>query len=220
MASSNSLIDRIDAEFSAADQRVKQLQSQKVEEFQGRKQRLENFGQILEGLREVWLPRLKALAQKFGERVDVHPHVEPGRRSASFAFQSDLARIDLRFAVAPDSDVRNLVFVYDLEIIPILMKFDSHDETEFPLDAVDKTALGKWFDDRIVSFVKTYLSLHDNQYYLKDHMVEDPVAKIQFPKYAAGATLEWKGKTYYFIDDATRDEFQQKQAMHGQEAQT
>jgi YHS domain-containing protein len=204
-------MDRIDAEFAAANQRVEQIKTQRVQEFEGRQQRLEKFGQVLEGLREVWRPRLEALAQKFGERVDVHPHVEPGRRSASFAFQSDLARIDLRFAVAPDPDVRNLVFSYDLEIIPILMKFDSHDETEFPLDAVDKTALGKWFDDRIVSFVKTYLSLHENQYYLKAHMVEDPIAKVKFPKYAAGATLEVDGKTLYFIDDSTRQEFQAQQ---------
>ena len=49
--------------------------------------------------------------------------------------------------------------------------------------------------------MRTYLSLHENQYYLKGHMVEDPVAKIQFPKYAAGATLERDGKTLYFIDE-------------------
>jgi hypothetical protein len=33
------------------------------------------------------------------------------------------------------------------------------------------------------------------------------VAKIQFPKYAAGATLERDGKMLYFIDEQTRDEF-------------
>ena len=74
------------------------------------------------------------------------------------------------------------------------MKFDSHDEIEIPLDAVDKTALGAWFDDRIVSFVKSYLAIHENQYYLKDQMVEDPVANVKFPKFAAGATLQAKGK--------------------------
>jgi hypothetical protein len=205
-----SLTDRIDAEFAAADQRLKQVKAQHVEEFQGRKQRLEKFAQLLEKLRDIWKPRLEALANKFAKRVDVQPLVEPGRRSALFAFQSDLARIDLRFAVAPDPDVRNVVFSYDLTIIPILMKFDSHDEVEFPLDAVDTEALGKWFDDRIVSFVKTYLSLHENQYYLKDQMVEDPIAKVKFPKFAAGATLEVKGKTVYFIDDSTRSEFEQQ----------
>lgn len=212
MSTASNLADRIDAEFDAAFQRVEQLKTRKVEEFQSRQQRLEKLDQTLEDLRQIWRPRLDALAKKFGERVKVQPQVEPGRRSAKFKFKSELAAIDLRFAVAPDADVRNLIFTYDVQILPILMKFDSHDEISFPLDAIDKAALGKWFDDRIVDFVRTYLSLHENQYYLKGHMVEDPIAKVQFPKYAAGATLETDGKTVYFIDESTLREFQQKQA--------
>ena len=42
-------------------------------------------------------------------------------------------------------------------------------------------------------------------------MVEDPIAKVKFPKFAAGATLEVRGKTHYFIDDLTRQQFQAKQ---------
>jgi YHS domain-containing protein len=152
------------------------------------------------------------VAQKFGEKVDVKPVIEPGRRSASFAFKSELARIDLRFAVAPDPEVNNVVFSYDLEIIPILMKYDSHDEIEFPLDAVDTDVLGKWLDDCIIRYVKSYLAMRENQYYLKDQMVEDPVAKLKFPKFAAGATLEVKGKTVYFVDESTRREFEQQQS--------
>ena len=212
MAAGSSLAERIDAEIAAAFDRVEQLKTQKVEEFQGRQDRLEKLDQTLEALREIWRPRLDALAKKFGERVKVQPQVQPGRRSATFKFKSELASVDLRFAVAPDPDVRNVIFTSDLQILPILMKFDSHDEISFPLDAVDKAALGKWFDDRIVDFVRTYLSLHENQYYLKGHLVEDPIAKVQFPKYAAGATLEAGGRTIYFIDESTLLEYQQKQA--------
>jgi YHS domain-containing protein len=204
-------MDRIDAEFSAAEERVKQFQSQRVQEFQSRQQRLEKFSQLLEHLREIWRPRLEALATKFGDRVNVKPQVEPGKRSATFEFQSELARIKLRFSVAPDADVRNAIFSYDLDIMPILMKFDSHEEISFPLDAIDETTLARWFDDRIVSFVQAYLSLHENQYYLKDHMVEDPVAKVRFPKHAAGATLDIGGKTHYFIDETTMRQFEQSQ---------
>lgn len=211
MAAGDSLADRIDAEFAAAESRASEMKNKQVEEFQGRQQRLEKFAQILERLREIWRPRLEALVKKFGERVNVRPQVEPGRRSATFEFKSELARINLRFAVAPDTDVRNLVFTYDLDIIPILMKFDRHDEFEVPLDAADESTLGQWFDDRIVSFVRTYLSLHENQYYLKDHMVEDPIAHVRFPKYAAGATLDVNGEKIYFIDDTTLREFQQQQ---------
>jgi len=208
----NDLSSRIDSEIDAAKQKVAKLQSQYVEQFQERRARLERFEKLLEGLRDVWRPRLEALAEKFGKRVQVRPVVKPERREASFEFESNLAQIRLRFAVRPDSDVRNVVFSYDLDILPILMKYESHSELEQPLEDIDNGKLAAWIDDRIVGFVRTYLSLHENEYYLKDHMVEDPVAKVRFPKYAAGATLEHKGKTIYFLSEETRREFEQKQS--------
>ena len=41
-------------------------------------------------------------------------------------------------------------------------------------------------------------------------MVEDPVAKVRFPKFAAAAKLEQNGKTFYFIDELTLREFQKR----------
>jgi hypothetical protein len=207
MAEVNDLLKRIDAEFNAGKDKIKTLQAEKLQEHADREKRLEKFGTLAEKLVDVWRPRLEALKEKFGDRAQVTPTIEPSRRSAQFKFKTDLARVDLRFSVFTDPDVRNFVISYDLSILPILMRFESHSETSFPLDKVDSKVLGQWIDDRIVGFVRTYLSLHENEYYMKGHMVEDPVAKIQFPKYAAGATLNKDGKTLYFIDEQTRDEF-------------
>lgn len=91
------------------------------------------------------------------------------------------------------------------------MKFDPHAEIEFPIEAIDKEKLAARMDDRIVAFVQTYLSLHENTYYLKGHLVDDPVARVRFPKYAAGATIERGGKTLYFVSEATRDEYLKQQ---------
>ena len=41
-------------------------------------------------------------------------------------------------------------------------------------------------------------------------MVEDPIAKVRFPKFAAAAKLEQNGKTIYFIDELTLREFQKR----------
>ena len=41
-------------------------------------------------------------------------------------------------------------------------------------------------------------------------MVEDPIAKVRFPKFAAAAKLEHDGGTMYFIDESTLREFQQR----------
>lgn len=208
----DNLASRIDAEFDAADARREQRKAERSEAYAGRQQRLEEFGDTVERLSGIWKPRLEALAHKFGERVDVSPVVEPGQRTGVFTFKSELAQIVLTFSVAPDPDVRNLIVSYDLKIIPILMKFDSHRHISFPLDAVDEAALADWIDDQIVQFVQTYLALHENNYYLRDHLVEDPIAGVRFPKYAAGATLQVGGKTYYFIDETTRSDFQRQQA--------
>jgi YHS domain-containing protein len=43
-------------------------------------------------------------------------------------------------------------------------------------------------------------------------MVEDPVAHVRFPKFAAGATLERGGKTYYFVGEETCRDFEKQQA--------
>jgi len=210
MEAVSSLVKRIDAEFSAAETRLNDLRTQQVLEFQNRQRRLEQFERTVDELRNVWEPRLDALAGKFGDRVDVHPTIEPGRRSATFEFRTNLASVALRLSVAPDAEVRKLIFTYDVEILPILMKFDSHVELEQPLDQINSAKLAEWLDDRIVDFVRTYLALHQNQYYLQDHMVEDPVAKVRFPKFAAAAKLEQNGKTFYFIDEATLHEFEKR----------
>jgi YHS domain-containing protein len=212
MAEMDSLLKRIDAEFAALEGRIKQAQTQHVHEHQERQKRLATFEKLLADLRAVWQPRLEALTKKFGDKVKATPSVTSTSREGTFDFQSELARIRLRLSASTDQDVRKLVLDYNLEILPILMKFDSHQRAEWSLDAVDRQAISDWIDDRLVDFVKAYLALHENEYYLKDHMVEDPIAGVRFPKLAAAAKVVRNGKTYYFVGEETRREFE---AKHG-----
>lgn len=206
------LLDRIDAEFSALEDKIKRAQSERLQEYQERQERLAAFERELQSLPEVWKPRLEALVERFGDRVKVTPRLASSSREVTLEFQSELARIRLRLSASTDQQVRNLILNYDLEILPVLMQFDSHQQADWPLDAIDREAVANWVDDRFVDFVKTYLSLHENEYYLREHMVEDPIAGVRFPRYAAAATVESSGKTYYFIGEETRREFE---AKHG-----
>jgi YHS domain-containing protein len=206
----NSLASRIDAEFLAVDEKIKKFQSQKVEAYKDRQQRLEQLGKLFDELQDIWGPRLNLLLKKFGDRVKVTPRVVPSTREATFEFQSELARVRLRFSATTDRDVQKLVMTYNLDIVPVLMRFTPHAEAEFPLTAVNKEAVGKWIDDRVVDFVQTYLALAQDEIYLKEQMVEDPVAQVRFPKMAAATTLEWQGQKYYFIGEETRREFEKQ----------
>lgn len=212
MSDLNDLVSRIDAEFVAVDKKIKEFQAQELQDYQGRQQRLELYAKACHQLRETWRPRLEALARKFGDKVQVTPHVTPTAREATFQFRSPLADIVLRFSASIDYEVRNLVLDYDLHILPVLLKFQPHVRAEFPLESIDSDAIARWIDDRIVDFVRTFLELNQNEYYLKGHMVVDPISGTRFPKHAAAASLDCQGTTYYFISEETRSEFAKKNA--------
>ena len=82
-----------------------------------------------------------------------------------------------------------------------------------PITAPDLTGLAKWLDDRIIGFVELYIQIHEEELYEKAEFVEDPIAKVQFPKFAAGATLDHAGQTYFFIDDTTKAEFARQKGI-------
>ncbi|MEX0585265.1 MAG: hypothetical protein WD176_01385, partial [Pirellulales bacterium] len=124
MSDLNNLLSRIDSELSSVQERVQKFQEQKVAEYHGRQARLDQFSRVCEQLTDVWRPRLEALAQRFGDKVTLKPEVKPTLREATFRFQSQLAHILLKFSAATDADVRNIVLGYDLDIMPILMKFE------------------------------------------------------------------------------------------------
>lgn len=213
MSDINALIARIESEFSAGDKRLKDLQAKKVSEYQARLERTSKLEKTFEILRDVWRPRLEALVQKFGDRVMVKPTLTPSRRDATFHFKSKLAAVTLVFSAATDADVNNIVLSYDLRIIPVFMQFDSHSVLEMPLDNIDREKVANWIDDRIVSFVKTYMTLHETEQYWKDHVVTDPIAKVEFPDFAAAAVVEHEGKKYYFIGEETRRQFEAERGM-------
>lgn len=213
MPTVDQLLDRIESEFTASEKQLNEFRNQEIKDFQGRQERLELFADACHTLRDIWRPRLEALAAKFGDKVKVTPTISPTARVATMAFQSPLAAIELTFTASTDFDVNNLVLDYHLHVLPILMKFNPHAQAEFPLTKIDSEAVGRWIDDRIVDFVKTYLALNQNEYYLKEHMVSDPISRTRFPKYAAAEVLDWQGAKYYFIGSETLNEFKKQKGI-------
>ena len=156
-----SLSRRISAEFSSAAERDNELVGRNVQDAKQRQDHLEQLGKVFDELRKVWKPRLELLVNEFGNRVQTSPHLVPSERDVTFAFQSSKAHVRLRFTALPDRDFQRLILAYLLEITPAVIHYKSYDQMEFPLNAIDKQAVGKWLDDRIMDFVHTYLSMGD-----------------------------------------------------------
>jgi YHS domain-containing protein len=178
--------------------------------------RLQRYEALAKRIIELPKPRHDAFIERFKAVVKAEPKVRQYTRAMNLTFASDVAKVSLTFEVYPDVDVSHVRLECTTEIIPVLVRYDKQSVLEFPLDAVKDDAVVQWFDERVVAFVKTYLALERNDAALKEHLkdqfAEDPVAKIRFPKYLAASTLERAGKTYYFVDEDTRREFEKTSA--------
>lgn len=207
MSDISDLTARMDRVFAEVKEKAKQQQQSMLQEHLERQKRLGDYEKAQARVIEVAKPRLQALAARAGDRAVVTPSTSQDKRGVKFEFKSSVAAIKLSFSVAPDLQIRNVIVQYNLQIVPVLWKFESSASFSTPIDAMDVDALAKWLDDRIIDFVELFMKIHASEVYDKAEFVEDPIAKVKFPKFAAGASLVHGGQTYFFIDNTTQQEF-------------
>ena len=213
MSDVSELARRIDGALAAVKDKAQHQAQERLQEYQERQGLLKEYEKAQARIIEIVKPRLAALAERAGDKVKVTPSVSQTRRAATFDFKSPKAVLILNFSVAPDRDVKQAVVECDLKVVPVLWKFDAHSEFSTPIANVDAAGLTKWIDDRIMAFVELYIQIHEGELFSKAEMVEDPVAKISFPKFAAGATLDHGGQTHYFIDETNKAEFARQKGV-------
>jgi YHS domain-containing protein len=212
----DTLIRQIDQELETEVMREKAAWEEVARSNRERGPRLKRYEAVAKHLIDLLKPRLAAFLDRFKDVVKAEPVVREHTRAMNLTFAATVAKVTLVFEVFPDRDVNHIRLECTQEIIPVLFRYDKQSMLEFPLDAVQDDAVVQWFDERIVAFVKAYLAIVRQdaalREHLKDYFVEDPVAKIRFPKYLAASTLERDGRTYYFVDEDTRREFEKQPA--------
>lgn len=208
-----SLAQRIKAEFDSKKQQQAQDEAQRIKNEQAQKSRIDQFNKTCEDLKSVWRPRLDEFAKHFGEQVKVTPKIEPELRQATAEFMTDMANVTLALSVVLGSATDKIILNYDLRIIPMFMDYERTARLEMPLNTIDRDAVGRWIDDRLVAAVKTYLSLQDNEFYRQRALIEDPVSKVRFAKDKAVAKLDHSGKTVYFASQQSHDEYKRKHQL-------
>lgn len=210
MSGTTSLSERMKAEFDLRAQRQKANDAQRAKETQEREKRLERFSRVCDELKPIWRTRLEEFAQQFGDKVRVTPMISPARREAVVVFLTDLATVTLRLSVSTSEDVSKLVLDYELLIIPVFFDYEKHSRLEMPLDNIDQNAVGKWIDDQLISCVRSYFGLRDNEHYVRRAMVEDPITKARFLREDAAETLEHDGHTLYFSSADSLNQYRKK----------
>jgi YHS domain-containing protein len=210
------LINRIDQEIAAEVGRQKTGWAELLQANRERAMRLQRYEAEAQHIIELMKPRLDAFIERFKAAVKAEPQVREHTRAVNLTFAATVAKVALRFEVFPDRDVNHIRLECTQEIIPVVVRYDKQSVLEFPLGGVRDDAVVQWFDDRIIAFVKAYVALvrQDTalREQLKDEFVEDPVARIQFPKYLAASTLDRDGRSYYFVDEDSRRLFENEPA--------
>ena len=216
MTDIHALLNRIDQEIAAEVGRQKGGWAELLQESRERGLRLQRYETEAKHIVELVKPRLDAFIERFKAVVKAEPMVREHTRAVNLTFAATVAKVTLRFEVFPDQDVNHIRLESTQEIIPVVVRYDKQSVLEFPLGGVQDDAVVQWFDDRIIAFVQAYVALVRQdatlREHLKDQFVEDPVARIRFPKYLASSTLERDGRTYYFVDEETRREFEKQPA--------
>jgi hypothetical protein len=206
------LVQRIDQELAVDVKRQEAAWEEVSRANRERGPRLQRYDAVAKHIIELLKPRLAAFIDRFKDVVKAEPVVREHTRAMNLTFAATIAKVTLVFEVFPDENVNKVRLECTQEILPVLVRYDKQSVLEFPLDGVQDDAVVQWFDERIVTFVKVYLALVRQdaalQEHLKDQLVEDPATKIRFPKYLASSTLERDGRTYYFVDEDTRREFE------------
>ena len=209
MTTINDFRERLNIEFGLMPAVLDERRGVLEREYHERQRRVaELFLPALAQLRSIWEPRRDALLDRFKDTIHIVPAANDDFGTESFLLDSPLARVALRFTFSHDPEVHNINLEYHLDVVPILMKIDNHASLDLPLENFDQEMAAQWLEDRMVSFIRTVVELNGNQYYLKDHMVEDTIAHVRMPRSMASETLDWDGHKYYFICADTRREFE------------
>lgn len=179
-----------------------------MEEIEKRQREFQRVADDL--MADVISPRMQTLASSFGDEAILEsPQAGHHFSKCQFKHSSRLpATISLSLGIAHDEEIQQLLMVYDLEILPVFMKFDGHDQAGFPLQNPDRDAITRWVEEKILAFVDTYIRLQQTDQYHQTSLHTDPVCGMRFRETHANGKLDFAGQTYFFCSEGCLSKFQ------------
>jgi YHS domain-containing protein len=224
MSSVESLVERLSAEVAAVTERVHLLQAKAARYACGQEQRFECFVALIKRIDAIFQPRIKAFTNvNVFKTIEKSVTVEksgpagrelPGGTTTLVVPYSDEcpAKVKLAFHLGHDGPIENVILEYNLEIIPVFISFEKHDQLIIPIDKPDEDAIATWFDDKLVGFTRTYFEMYFTDQYQKQSMETDPVMNIRFPRAFAAGKKEYQGRTYHLYTKESLQKFEQTPA--------
>ena len=216
-SSVDGLVERLGAEVAAATERIHVLQTDAAKAFIGQEQRFMHFIALAERIHAIMQPRIEAFTKvnvfkdlTQNVRLELRGPEERGfhGRTTTLSVPSSDAcsgKVELSFHLGHDGPIENAIIDYRLEILPIFIEFESHDQLVIPIDNPSEDAIAAWIDNKLVGFTRTYFEMYFTEQYQKQSFEMDPVMNIRFPRAFAAGKKDYQGRTYHFY---TKDALQ------------
>jgi YHS domain-containing protein len=201
---------RIEEELSAAQERrcaQEDHQRRSIIEFQQRHERYAMIaGRVLQ---TIIRPRVHKTAEYFKHAGFLDCDEAGKDRCALYLGHTPRfpTTAKLELTVSRDAQCETLIVLYDLEILPIFFPFQGSTRLILPLGRVNDENVAAWVDDRLVSFVETYLRVEAADQYDTRDLATDPVCGMRINQLYAAAKSDYEGQTYYFCLEECRGKF-------------
>lgn len=201
-------LDRVKEEFEksvkqmrdAAGADVKRLE-QDYEKYQALRKRVAE---------EVIRPRLEEVAAQFpGVTHKLARDIDGATLVLSFPRSPERsATVEIRLSIGHDDSFENVLFSYELSIIPVFVQFEKHSHLLEPLDRVDLVKVEAWLDQVLTAFAKTYLNMQFVEQHQRGNMATDPVLNRRFPVNLSAGSVEHDGVQYQFASAESKRLFE------------
>lgn len=226
MLSVQQLVERLAAEVAAATERVHSLQTEAARVFVGHEERFMRFVALTERIHGILQPRIEAFTKVnvFREvtqnvSLELRGPKERGFHGKTITLcvpSSDACsgKVEVSFRVGHDGPIENAIMDYHLEILPIFIKFDSHDQLVIPMDNPREETIAAWIDDKLVGFTRSYFEMYFTEQYQKQSFEMDPVMNIRFPRAFAAGKKEYQGRIYHFFTPESLEAFEKAPSQY------
>ncbi|MFO0892629.1 MAG: hypothetical protein U0790_26235 [Isosphaeraceae bacterium] len=215
---------RLRGEVDSAMERVREMQSRAAEQYREMQFHYAIFLGLSHQIQEATRPWVEAFAESLPGVTPVVTEREfgPAGRGYHGGFvtfsiprgERCPANIQLRFGLEAGVDVDSLLLFYDLDILPVFIEFERHDQIALPLDPSSVERAVAWFKQKALAFTKTYVSLFFNPEYQKGSEVPDVVLGRTFPRAFAKGQAVHRGVTYHFLTEESREAFEHDPARY------
>lgn len=207
-ASLKSKLEAVKAEFAQTVDKLKSAAASDAKDLESRYQQYEKMRTQLAA--KVIKPRLEEIAAQVpGVQHDLKKDLDGANLTLSFPRTKERAAlVEVILSISHDDAFKNVLFGYELRIIPVFMEFEKYSALTLPLDGLKTDQVGAWLDECLLGFMKTYLNMQFVEQYQRENMATDPVLNRRFPCNLAAGTIEHKGTKYQFVSAESKQMFE------------